>query len=303
MGNYGVNNIYNESSKVYAKGLIVKSICHVPSNHLSEKNLDEFLKEKGVVGISGVDTRSITKKIRELGAMKCIISNENLPLYKIKEKMKSISNKDLVKEVSINCVRHIKGEELKVAILDFGIKKSIIKNLVERKCDITMFPYNSSYEEIMSINPNGILLSNGPGDPKELKESIEVVKKFIGKIPIFGICLGHQILTLSLGGDTYKMKFGHRGGNHGVYNIEKDKAYITSQNHGYAVKKESLDNLDLIITHVNLNDDTVEGIKHKKFPIFSVQFHPEGAPGPTDTSYLFDEFINNMLGDDTNAIE
>lgn len=166
-----------------------------------------------------------------------------------------------------------------------------------------MFPYNSSYEEIMSINPNGILLSNGPGDPKELKESIEVVKKFIGKIPIFGICLGHQILTLSLGGDTYKMKFGHRGGNHGVYNIEKDKAYITSQNHGYAVKKESLDNLDLIITHVNLNDDTVEGIKHKKFPIFSVQFHPEGAPGPTDTSYLFDEFINNMLGDDTNAIE
>lgn len=291
MGNYGVNNAHKESSRSYAKGIIVKSICNTPSNYLSQRSLNEFLKEEGIVGVSGLDTRSITKKIRNFGSMKCVISNENLPLHEIKKIMLSGEKENLVHQVSVGCTRHIRGEGLKIAVIDFGVKKSIIKNLTGRGCGVTIFPYNSSCDEIMSFNPNGVLLSNGPGDPKDVLQSVQEVKKLIGKVPIFGICLGHQILTLALGGNTYKMKFGHRGGNHGVYDIEKDKAYITSQNHGYAVEAGSLKDLDVVVTHINLNDKTIEGIRHKSLPVFSVQFHPEGAPGPTDTSYLFDEFI------------
>jgi carbamoyl-phosphate synthase small subunit len=180
--------------------------------------------------------------------------------------------------------------------MDFGVKKNIINNLIKRKCNITVFPYNTSYEEIMNINPDGVLLSNGPGDPTQAEEAIEVVKKLINKIPTFGICLGHQILAIALGGKTYKMKYGHRGGNHGVFDIEKDKAYITSQNHGYCVDSKSMMDRGMIITHKNLNDDTVEGMKHKELPVFSIQFHPEGAPGPEDSAYLFDKFIDVVEG-------
>ncbi|ADZ21691.1 carbamoyl-phosphate synthase small subunit [Clostridium acetobutylicum] len=298
IGNYGVNESVNQSKCVYAKGFIVKNIDENPSNYTSEINIDQMLKNMGVVGVFGVDTRSITKKIRSYGTMKCIISNGELSIEELK-KMMDASNivDDYVNTVSTKEIIHIAGNGNKVAVMDFGIKNDIIENLKERQCDITIFPYDTDYNEILNINPDGIFLSNGPGDPKSIPEAIENVKKLIGKRPMFGICLGHQIIALASGGNTYKLKYGHRGGNHGIYDVQRDKAYITAQNHGYAVDEESVLENGMIITHRNLNDGTVEGMKHKSIPLFSVQFHPEGAPGPTDTTYLFDQFVKLMNED------
>jgi len=293
IGNYGVNSLENESSKIFAHGLVVKGISQTPSNYMNENTLDYMLKLMDIVGVGNVDTRSITKKIRSFGTMKCIISNENLSISDLKNRMNEVNiNINYVKKVSTMTTVNIKGKGPKIAVIDFGAKGNIINNLKKRDCDIYIFPFDVTYDKIMSINPDGVLLTNGPGDPKVLKESIETVSKLIGNVPIFGICLGHQILALAAGGDTYKMKFGHRGGNHGVYSFEKDRAYISSQNHGYAVDQKSIEDKDMIVTFKNLNDGTVEGLRHKQFPVFSVQFHPEGAPGPTDTAYLFDEFIS-----------
>lgn len=295
IGNYGANETFFQGSKIWAKGLIVKSISKIASNYLSEEKIEKTLSRMSTVGVYGVDTRSITKKVREKGTMKCVISTEDITIEKLKEIISATEIvDDYVKQVSCKTIKRIENTGYKVALIDFGIKKDIIKSLEKRNCDITIFPYNVTAEEIMSIKPDGVLLSNGPGNPKTVKEAIVTVKKLIGKVPIFGICLGHQILALALGGDTYKMKYGHRGGNHGVYDIEKDRAYITAQNHGYAVDGGSIRNKPIIVTHRNLNDNTIEGIRHKKLPVFSVQFHPEGAPGPIDTAYLFDKFILNM---------
>lgn len=295
IGNYGISRNDRESSKIYAKGFIVKSICNEPSNYLSENNLDSLLKSMNIVGIYGVDTRKITKKIRNSGSLKCVISTEDLSLEEIQNYLENNEvEKELVKQVSTNKIIHIKGTGEKIAVLDLGAKENIIRSLKKRNCDITILPYNTKFEKIMNINPDGILLSNGPGDPKDVPEVIETVKKLAKVMPVFGICLGHQILSLAMGANTYKMRYGHRGGNHGVYDIEQDKAFITSQNHGYAVEKDSIKNKDIEITHINLNDNTVEGIKHKTLPVFSVQFHPEGAPGPEDTVYLFDKFLNSI---------
>lgn len=295
IGNYGVNHLEYESSKIHAKGFVVKKISETPSNHMSEKTIDEMLKSMGVVGVYDVDTRSITKKIRNAGVLKCVISNEELGEATLQEILNTTEiREDWMKIVGTKEVVHIPGAGPKVALVDFGVKANIIRNLVYRGCDVTVFPATVSYEEIMTINPAGVLLSNGPGNPKAATEAIELVKKLLGKLPIFGICLGHQILALAVGGDTYKMKYGHRGGNHGVYDIEKDKAYITSQNHGYAVDPESIQDKGMIVTHTNLNDGTIEGMKHETLPVYSVQFHPEGAPGPTDSAYLFDKFMKLM---------
>lgn len=292
IGNYGVNSIEKESCKVHARGFVVKSPSKKISNYMSEKTIDDMLKSMGIVAISDVDTRSITKKIRSYGALKCVISNEELLQDEVKDFIykEKYKTENYMDEVSTKEIVHIEGSGPKVALIDFGVKRNIINNLKQRNCDITIFPYNTLYEEVMSINPKGVLLSNGPGDPKVVVQGIELVKKLMKKLPTFGICLGHQILALALGGDTYKMKYGHRGGNHGVHDLDLDKAYITSQNHGYAVDADSLKDKGIVITHRNLNDDTVEGIRHKELPVFSVQFHPEGAPGPTDTAYLFDKF-------------
>jgi carbamoyl-phosphate synthase small subunit len=293
IGNYGVNSVENESGKIFASGLVVKAISQTPSNYMNENTLDYMLKLMDVVGVCNVDTRSITKKIRSFGTMKCIISNENLSVSELKNRIDATNiDVNYVKKVSTMTTVNIKGKGPKIAVMDFGAKGNIINNLKKRGCDIYIFPFDVSYEKLMSINPDGVLLSNGPGDPKALSKSIETVSSLIGNVPIFGICLGHQILALAAGGDTYKMKFGHRGGNHGVYSIEKDKAFISSQNHGYAVDEKSIEDKGLMVTFKNLNDGTVEGMRHKVLPIFSVQFHPEGAPGPTDTVYLFDEFIS-----------
>lgn len=293
IGNYGVNHRENESSKIHARGFIVKNICHHPSNYRSELSLDEMLKSMGVVGVSDVDTRSITKLIRNRGPLKCVISSEYLTKEELKKFFELEDQEDWMKYAGTNKTIHIEGKGPKVALLDFGAKENIVRSLKARGCDIRIFPYNSSYDEIIGYNPHGVMLSNGPGDPKTATEAIELIGKLIKKIPTFGICLGHQLLALAVGGDTYKMKYGHRGGNHGVYDMEKDKAYITSQNHGYAVDK-TIEQREMIITHTNLNDGTVEGMKHKELPVFSVQFHPEGAPGPTDSAYLFEKFIANM---------
>lgn len=295
IGNYGANDCFNESEKIHAKGFVVKTICKDPSNYKCKEDIDEYLKRMGVVGIYDVDTRSITKKIRKSGSMKCVISSEELTIKELEDILKNTKLKDeYVKEVSTKKVKHIEGTGCKVAVMDFGAKQNIIENLKERNCDITIFPYNATVKEIMSINPDGLFLSNGPGDPKSVLEVVETVKVLMKTIPTFGICLGHQIIALAVGGDTYKLKYGHRGGNHGVYDIDRDRAYITSQNHGYAVKPESVEENGMIITHINLNDNTVEGMKHKYLPVFSVQFHPEGAPGPEDSTYLFDKFITLM---------
>lgn len=298
IGNYGINSYEKESAKVYARGFIVKNPSRKTSNYMSEKNIDTMLKEMGVVGIYDVDTRSITRKIRSNGALKCVIATSDISVDDLKAIIEKEKDKpdNYMDEVSTEKYIHIEGSGSKVVVVDFGVKSNIINNLKLRGCDITIVPYNTPYEEIVNINPKGVLLSNGPGDPKTVVEGIELTKKVIKTIPTFGICLGHQILTLALGGDTYKMKFGHHGGNHGVYDIERDRAYITSQNHGYAVKEEDLQDKGIIVTHRNLNDGTVEGIRHKDLPVFSVQFHPEGAPGPTDTAYLFDKFITMSKG-------
>lgn len=297
IGNYGVNEEENESKKIYARGLIVKSICDNPSNYMSQETLSSMMERMNVVGVADVDTRSITKIIRNSGTMKCVISNEDLTIEELQQYIDKCNKTNFVKEVSTKEIYRIEGKGHKVVLMDFGAKANIIENLKARNCDITVVPYNTSFEKIMELNPDGVMLSNGPGDPKDVPQTVEVVKKIVKCKPTFGICLGHQILALAFEGDTYKMKFGHRGGNHGVYDIERDRAYITSQNHGYAVKKESIEEKDLIVTHINLNDNTVEGMKHKILPVFSVQFHPEGAPGPIDSAYLFDKFIDNMNND------
>lgn len=302
IGNYGVSSQENESRGVYAKGLIVKSISENPSNYKCESNIDDMLKKMGIVGIYGVDTRSITRKIRDSGAMKCVITSESLTIGEMQEFLNGADFcNELVKKVSIRQPYKIPGKGFKVAVIDFGIKANILRNLRQRGCDITVFPYDTSFSDIMCIKPEGLLLSNGPGDPKVLTSTIKTVRKLLSELPTFGICLGHQIIALAVGGDTYKLKYGHRGGNHGIYDIDRDRAYITSQNHGYAVKAESIEAKGMQVTHINLNDNTVEGMKHTNLPVYSVQFHPEGAPGPSDTEYLFDEFIT-LMGSETKKV-
>lgn len=293
IGNYGVNRFEYQSSRIYARGMIVKTISSNPSNYMSEDTIDSMLKNMGITGICDVDTRGITKKIRECGALKCVVSTEDMSFEDMKKYIeKAKQEQNLLCEVSTKKAYNIPGDGFRIALIDFGVKKNIIDSLIQRECDITVFPYDVSYDEVMAVKPQGVLLSNGPGNPEAAVSAISLVKRLMYELPVFGICLGHQILALASGGSTYKMKYGHRGGNHGVYDIEKDRAYITSQNHGYAVDAESINRCGMVITHKNLNDGTVEGMKHKDLPVFSVQFHPEGAPGPTDSSYLFDRFIS-----------
>lgn len=292
IGNYGINSEENESNKIQARGFVVKAISEKPSNYKCEKSLNEWLEEMKIPGVFDVDTRSITRKVRKEGTMKCIISNKEIDLERLKEMCdEEAIRQDLMKDAGTKEMVRVPGDSYKVAVLDFGTKNNIISSLKKRNCDIYIFPYGTKYQDIKCVNPDGLLLTNGPGDPKEASEAIEEVKKCITEMPTMGICMGHQILALAVGGDTYKLKYGHRGGNHGVYDKNTGKAYITSQNHGFAVKAESIILKGMDVTHINLNDGTVEGMKHNTLPVFSVQFHPEAAPGPHDTGYLFDDFI------------
>jgi len=299
IGNYGVNPDDIESKHIQVAGFIVKEETDIPSNWRSTQTIGKYLKEQNIVGIQGIDTRALTRHIRDNGAMNGIISTSNSGLDSLKKKLKetpNMSGLDLAKEVTCkNAYQWFRkpNGEFRVAAIDFGIKHNILRLLEHHGCSTTIFPATVPSTEIMDFNPDGVFLSNGPGDPAAVSYGIETVKQLLGRKPIFGICLGHQILALALGASTFKLKFGHRGCNHPVKNLNTDKVEITSQNHGFAVDLDSLP-VNIIPTHVNLNDNTSEGIRCKDIPAFSVQYHPESSPGPHDSRYLFQQFIDMM---------
>ena len=300
IGNYGVNPEDVESNKIQARGFIVREASPIHSNYRATLSLDGYLQQSGIVAIEGIDTRSLTRILREDGAMNGIISSDDLDLTSLKKKLDTIpsmTGQDLVREVS--CRKQWTWPQegstptRRVVAMDFGVKHNIVRQLAENDCEVIIVPATTSPEDILDLNPDGIFLSNGPGDPEPVDYAIETVKALLDKKPIFGICLGHQIMSLALGAKTYKLKFGHRGGNHPVRNELSGKVEITSQNHGFAVEPTSLPD-ELEVTHTNLNDNTLEGVRCKKIPAFSVQYHPEASPGPHDSRYLFKEFINMM---------
>ncbi|HHW47432.1 MAG TPA: glutamine-hydrolyzing carbamoyl-phosphate synthase small subunit [Clostridiaceae bacterium] len=293
IGNYGINLDDMESGRPQIRGMIVREVCRTPSNFRSDERLDDYLKRHNIMGIEGIDTRALTRIIREKGTMKGIITtDENFDFNKKIDEIKSYRIKNPVSEVTTREIKYFKGSGYRIALIDYGIKQNIIRSLLERNCEIYQFPASSPAEDILSINPDGIVLSNGPGDPKDCGREIGVIKSLLGKKPVFGICLGHQLIALAMGADTEKLKYGHRGCNHPVKDLEKDLTYITTQNHGYTVVECSIDTGRAVVTHRNMNDGTIEGIRYKDMPVFSVQFHPEASPGPMETAYLFNKFID-----------
>ncbi len=312
IGNYGINDFDLESSSPKVEGFVLRELSEVHSSWRSGKDLNQYLKENRIIGVSEVDTRAITKHIRSMGAMKGIISTteKNIErLVKKAQKAPSLRDEDLVRKVS--CARPFlwnRGRDLEwasgiqrqcnegifsIVAYDFGIKVNILKCLHDSGIDVTVVPAWTAAEDIMAMHPDGLFLSNGPGDPEVLDYVVRNIKKMIGKLPIFGICLGHQVLGLAFGGKTFKLKFGHRGGNQPVQNLQTKKVEITAQNHGYAVDINSLPP-SIEVTHINLNDGTLEGMRHRVLPIMSVQYHPESSPGPHDSLYLF-EIFSEML--------
>ncbi len=295
VGNYGVNRDDYESIAPTCKGVVVKEHARVASNWRSQMTLDEFLKRKGIPGISGIDTRALTRKIRQVGTMKASIVDADDSFEHAYDQLKAtVLATNQVQQVSTSKPYPSPGTGKNVAVIDFGLKHSILRELSKRNCNLTVLPYNTDAKTILSLAPDGVMLTNGPGDPKDVPEAIEMIREIQGKIPIFGICLGHQLFALANGADTYKMKFGHRGLNHPVREIATGRIDFTSQNHGYAVDEKTVDPDQLLITHVEVNDGTVEGIRHRHYPAFSVQFHPDAAPGPHDALHLFDEFMEMM---------
>lgn len=306
IGNYGITEQDFESRGVFLSGFIIKENSRIPSNWRSKESLDQFLKRQNVIGIEDIDTRRLVKHIREAGAMKGVLSTIDLDHTSLIEKAKNspgLIGRDLVKEVTCDKLYdwsepfpgvEPKPPEFKVIALDYGIKRNILRGLVTHGCRVTVMPASTKAEVIMDMNPDGILLSNGPGDPAALIDIVEEVKRMLGRKPIFGICLGHQILSLALGGRTYKLKFGHHGGNQPVMRLDTRQVEITAQNHGFATDMKSLEAQPVVLTHINLNDRTVEGLVHEQLPLFSVQYHPEAAPGPHDSRYLFERFVEMM---------
>jgi carbamoyl-phosphate synthase small subunit len=313
IGNYGINPDDVESSRPHVEALIVREYCPVPSNYRSKETLDHYLQRNNIIGLHQIDTRALVRHIREKGAMMGILTTEEMPLSQLNEKLlrhPKIEGRDLVKYVTAkkqktweNSIRaswyydFIKplGEKtFRVAAYDFGIKWNILRLMTALGLEVILVPASTSAEEIKKINPDGILLSNGPGDPEGVPYAIENVKKLIGYRPMFGICLGIQILGLAFGGRTYKLKFGHHGSNHPVKDLKTGIIEITAQNHNFAVETRSLEKAGFVLTHRNLNDGTVEGIEHRELPVFAVQYHPEASPGPHDSLYLFKRFYRIM---------
>ncbi|MGK2905744.1 MAG: glutamine-hydrolyzing carbamoyl-phosphate synthase small subunit [Desulfuromonadales bacterium] len=311
IGNCGINREDVESSRPHLAGFIVKEACDIPSNWRSEISLDAYLKKNNIIGLAGIDTRALVRHIRAKGAQTGVLSTIDTDSGSLIAKAKaapSIVGQDLVQHVTCeksydweegvwsleNGYEHAQGPaRFKVVAYDFGIKRNILRNLVNKGCAVTVVPATASAEEVLAMQPDGVFLSNGPGDPEPITYAQENIRKLLGKVPVFGICLGHQLLAIALGGKTYKLKFGHRGGNQPVRRGDGHNVEITSQNHGFAVDASSLQD-DALVTHINLNDNTVEGLHHKILPAFSVQYHPEASPGPHDANYLFDEFIRMM---------
>ena len=289
IGNYGINLEDNESDTPKVRGFIVREKCSFPNNFRCEIGLEDYLKQNKIIGLEGIDTRALTKILRNNGTMKGIITiDNNAKIDNVNDKLQAFDNTQAVLTVSRKEIEYVKGNGPKVAIMDYGVKQNIIDNFASRGCDITIFPALTSPEEVLAIDPDLIFLSNGPGDPDDLEEIVNNVKQMVGKKPVVGICLGHQILGKVFGGKTSKLKFGHRGGNHPVKDLEEDRVFITAQNHGYYVSEVPE---CMKVTQINLNDNTVEGMRHKELPVYSVQYHPEACPGPKDSTYVFDKFL------------
>ena len=292
IGNYGINLEDMEADKVNLTAFVVREKCDYPSNFRNEMTLDDFLKQQGVVGLSGIDTRKLTKILRNSGVMKGVIVRGEPTDDEVRALLLSLDNSDVIMRTTTRekYILNRRGDK-HVAFIDMGAKDGILRELQKRKCKITVFPANASCEEIMAVKPDLVFLSNGPGDPLDAPGTVDVVKKLIGKIPVCGICMGHQVIGLALGCKTEKLKFGHHGGNQPVKDLTTGKVYITSQNHNYIVSDLPDDVLE---TFINVNDGTCEGIAHKTLPVESVQFHPEAAPGPLDVGFLFDRFLKEV---------
>lgn len=303
IGNYGICHEDMESLKPWPDGYIVRELSRVPSNFRSNDTIQNFLETNDIPGIAGIDTRALTKILREKGTMNGMITtNENFDVEEVKEKLKDYKPTGVVKKVTCSSSTVLKGDGYKVALMDFGAKNNIAKSLNERGCQVTIYPAMTPAEEIIASNPDGIMLSNGPGDPKECVSIINELKKLYNtEIPIFAICLGHQLMALATGADTHKMKYGHRGANHPVKDLNSGRVYISSQNHGYVVDSSTINPDIAEVGFINVNDNTVEGLRYKNKNIFTVQFHPEACPGPQDSSLLFNEFISMMERRKNNA--
>ncbi len=298
IGNYGINDDDFESEKPRCRGFIVKNSCENDSHYKSRQNISTYLKKHNIIGIEGFDTRFLTKKIREKGVMNCLITTECVDNNNLSEKMALLNsykpNRDIVLEVSCGSVREMnQSGGINLALIDYGCKTGIIDSLIRRGCKITVFPANVDSETILRGNFDCVFLSNGPGDPADCILEIKTLENLVGKIPIFGICLGYQLLSIVLGAKTYKLKYGHRGANHPVINLYTKRVMMTSQNHGYAVDTGSLTKI-MDATYKNLNDDTLEGFKSESLKIEAVQFHPEANPGPVDAAVIFDEWVKKM---------
>ncbi|GAF41364.1 carbamoyl-phosphate synthase, small subunit [Agrilactobacillus composti DSM 18527 = JCM 14202] len=290
IGNYGINRDDYESIIPTCKGVVVHEAARRASNWRNQLSLDEFLKAKKIPGISGIDTRALTKRIRSEGTMKASIMDA-ADDHAFDQLKALVLPKNQVQQVSTSQAYPSPDMGRNIVVVDFGLKHSILREFSRRNCNVTVVPYNTSAAEILNLDPDGVMLTNGPGDPTDVPEAIEMIQSIQGKIPIFGICLGHQLLALANGCETYKMRFGHRGFNHPVREIATGRIDFTSQNHGYAVRAASVDKDQLMITHEEINDHSVEGLRHRFYPAFSVQFHPDAAPGPHDAHHLFDEFM------------
>ncbi len=296
IGNYGVRKGFFESDKIQPEGFVVRQESEFYDHRIASKSISQFLKEYNIPAISDVDTREITRKLRIKGAMNAIlVSSDDIGEEEAVVQARSlpdISEVDLLRKVSVKTVKDFdcKGKKT-IGMIDLGVKHSIIGWLMNKKVNVKLFPYNTTAQEIIDSKVNGVLISNGPGNPEKAKEAISLVKNIAGQIPLFGVCLGHQVVGLGLGAKTYKLKFGHRGSNQPVKNIQENKVYITAQNHGFAIEESSVDSTDLQVTMINLNDKSVEGVCDNKNNIHSVQFHPEAAPGPLDSNHIFDDWI------------
>ncbi len=295
IGNYGINRDDFESLRPACKALIVREYCLVPSNFRSQHTLHEYLCKMGIPGLAEIDTRRLTKIIRSQGTCKALILRDDSPhKQELLAQLHKPLPQDEVAQVSTKTAFTLPGQGARIVLIDFGYKKGIVKELLARGCHITVVPFNVTSQEIHDLSPDGLVLSNGPGNPEVLTRSIATIQEVQKTYPLMGICMGHQVFALANGAKTSKMKFGHRGANHPVKDLSSGKVFLSSQNHGYQVLAESLEQTSLDVAYVNVNDDTVEGLRHQDYPAFSVQFHPEASPGPEDTAFLFDQFLQQL---------